>query len=504
MKSKVYYLAIGILLIVGLGFLLLANIGFISLGQPYVVRQGTELYPEEQPVAFVQVNVVPMDRERILEDQTVIVRDGVIERMGPAAEVETPADALVVDGQGGYLMPGLTDMHVHVKEENELLLLLAHGVTTVRDMWGTRGLQLRLGFPDQLEMRSQIQSGELLGPTLYTSGPVMEGEPKTNPMMPVIKSPEQAAASVRQQKSLGYDFIKVYDQLTPEVYAAILQTAEEEDILVVGHAPRKVGLDNILGAGQTTIEHLSGYIDNDAGEYLIAEESLAEYAVMTREAAVWICPTIGVYQKHVAKADLDALESQPEMAFVSPRMKILWRYMFRPGAMGNISYVGDYPARIDEMFTQMTRILHENGVGIILGTDAGNPYVVHGASLLDELDYLVAAGFNPYEALAAGTRNAADSLGRLDEFGTISEGKRADLILLKDNPLEDVTHVRTRLGVMVRGHWFTENDLQTMVAELLQSYSPSLLDRIWPLGLIALGLFMLFRRNVFLSTPNQA
>ena len=101
------------------------------------------------------------------------------------------------------------------------------------------------------------------------------------------------------------------------------------------------------------------------------------------------------------------------MAYVSPRMKILWRRMFRPGAMQNISYQGDYPARIDEIFTRMTGVLHENGVGIILGTDASNPYVVPGVSLLDELDYPVAAGMSPYETLVAGTRNPAEALGRI-------------------------------------------------------------------------------------------
>ncbi len=495
MKKVLYFAAVGILVLGGLVLLVLTNIGLISTRRPYVVREGAGLYPGQGVVAFINVNVVPMDRERVLVDQAVIVREGFIERIGPVAEVEVPVDALVVDGQGGYLMPGLADMHTHIHNENDLLLFVAYGVTTVRDMFGTTGMQLRLGFPDQLEMRAQIQAGELLGPTLYAAGPVMEGEPKTAPMMPVFSSPEEAVASVRQQKAVGYDFIKVYDNLKPEVYEAILRTAGEEELPVVGHAPRQAGLEQTLTSGQRTLEHMSGYIDSDAAAYLVPETRLAEYAAMAREAGVWVCPTIGVYQKHVPDAELATLEERPEMVYVSPAMKFLWRRMFRPGAMRNISYQGDYPARINELFLEMTRVLHENDVSIILGTDVGNPYLVPGVSLLDELEYLVMAGLSPYEALAAGTRNSAEVLDKLAEFGTVSEGKKADLLLLKDNPLEDVSNTRTRQGVMVRGHWFPETELQILLAELVHSYPPTFLDRIWPLGFVVLGLGALFYKN---------
>ena len=151
-------------------------------------------------------------------------------------------------------------------------------------------------------------------------------------------------------------------------------------------------------------------------------------------------------------------------------------------------------------FTQFTLsrhlpVLHENRAGIILGTDAGNPYVVPGASLPDELDYLVVARFSPYEALEAGTRNAVEALGRLHESGTLTEGKWADLIVLKSNPLESVTGVRDRLGVMTRGYWLPEAELQSMLAGLVESYSPTLFDRLWPHSLIALAPLLLFRRQ---------
>jgi imidazolonepropionase-like amidohydrolase len=143
---------------------------------------------------------------------------------------------------------------------------------------------------------------------------------------------------------------------------------------------------------------------------------------------------------------------------------------------------------------KMTRALHEAGAGIILGTDSDNPFLIPGLSLLDELDYLTAAGFTPYEALVSGTRDAASVLGYGDVFGTIAPGKRADLLLLAANPLEDVRHVRQRIGVFASGRWWSEENLQGMLAELAASYRPTLLDRLWPLLLPVAAAALVIKR----------
>jgi imidazolonepropionase-like amidohydrolase len=312
--------------------------------------------------------------------------------------------------------------------------------------------------------------------------------------MPVISNPKQASMSVAWQKQQGYDFVKVYDHLNDQTYQAILSTAQEYELPVVGHAPQQVGLDSVLASGQLTIEHLTGYIDPDTAEFIIPENQLDTYARLSLEAGVWNCPTIGVYQKHVPNESLGKLENQPEMAYISPKMKILWKYMFRPGAMQNISYEGDYPAQIARIYSHMTKVLRDNGAGIIAGTDANNPYVVPGSSLLEELDNLVDAGLSPYETIETATRNAAQALGRLDEFGTITEGKRADLLLVRGNPLQDVSYAQQRTGVMVRGQWLPEQQLQEMLAELAVSHSPTWLERVWPLLFIALGIFLIVRQ----------
>lgn len=226
-----------------------------------------------------------MDGERILKNQTIIIRGGVIEQVGENGEIEIPAGALVIDGHDRYLMPGLVDMHGHVKDANELLLSVANGVTSVRNLWGGEGAVRWMGFPDHLQMRAEIENGALLGPALVTSGPIMEGPPARMPLMSVFSNPAAAAESVARQKGQGYDFVKVYDNLELDVYQAIVAAAQEQQIQVVGHVPRQVGLDAVLASGQLTIEHLTGTIDPDTAELLVPEERLPRSTQPARSAA---------------------------------------------------------------------------------------------------------------------------------------------------------------------------------------------------------------------------
>lgn len=278
MKQILSGLLIGSLFVIGLGLLYLTNTGILSIGKPYIRKLSADLQPAGKTVAFVDVNLIPMDSERLLMGQTVIVRDGIIETIGDSGQVVVPEGAQVINGTGKYLLPGLVDMHVHVEDENDLLLYAANGVTSVRNLWGNTEKKMFMGMPNQLVLREQIKRGEMFGPTIYTSGPIMEGNPATTPLMTVFERPEQAAESVAWQKEQGYDFIKVYDNLSAATYQAILQAAREQEIPVVGHVPFEVGLEAALGSGQVTIEHLSGYNDPDAAEFIIPEEQLAAYA----------------------------------------------------------------------------------------------------------------------------------------------------------------------------------------------------------------------------------
>jgi imidazolonepropionase-like amidohydrolase len=435
-----------------------------------------------------------MDRELVLEDQTVLVRDGLIDTISGSAQNSTPAGAMVIDGRGKYLLPGLVDMHVHIQFEDDLLLWVANGVTSVRNMWGHTGKMLRLGFPDQLALRDQIEQCALFGPTIYTTGPDMEGSPSFHPLAEVFDTLEVAQESVAWQKAQGYDFIKVYDHLSPEVYQAILDAAAEQDMPVVGHVPLAAGLDNALAGEQQTIEHMSGYIDADAAAFIVPADQLDEYAARTREAGVWNVVTLSEYPKSKeTAAGIERLESQPGMAYLTPLWKLLTPFFYKMTADAHIYQGEDYPERIAALNHEMVMALHEAGAGILLGTDAAQSYHIPGFSIHEELALLVEAGLSPYEALEAGTRNAAMVLGKSDEFGTIESGKRADLILLEANPLTDVVNVQKRAGVMLRGRWLAEGQMQTLLEGLVESFRPTLVERLWPLTIIGIAIYLIWR-----------
>jgi imidazolonepropionase-like amidohydrolase len=487
MRKTLVRVLVFLFLFASLGLLYMNNTGILSQGKPYIYRYSAGLPPPAEVTAFVEVNVIPMDSERILPGQTVLVYNGIIETVGNGGQVQVPVEALVVDGRGRYLMPGLVDMHVHIMFENDMLLWVANGVTSVRNMWGHTGKMLRFSFPDHLVLRKQIEQGTMFGPTIYTAGPTMEGSPSFHPLAEVVDTPEAARASVAWQKAQAYDFVKVYDHLSPEVYQAILSAAREHDIPIVGHVPLAVGLDHVLAGGQQTIEHLSGYIDPDSVEFIISKGQLVEYAVKTREASVWNVVTLTEYPRSKETPEgFERLQNQPGTDYYSPAWKLLAPFFYKMSADAHTYPGADYPQRIAALNREMVQALHQADAGILLGTDAAQAYNIPGFSVHEELAMLVEAGLSPFEAIEAGTRNAALVLGHSDDFGTVTEGKRADLLLLDGNPLEDVTNASKISGVMVRGHWLPQGELQSMLDGLKDSFEPSLLERLWPLALCLL------------------
>lgn len=429
--------------------------------------------------AFVDVNLVPMESDAIQEGMTVIVRDNLIDKIGKAAKVRIPKGAIKIDGAGKYLMPGLADMHVHAWSENDLLLYVANGITTIRNMWGS---------PMHLKWKELIANGELLSPSMITAGPLLDGPEPIWEGSVVIETPEQAAKEVASQKQAGYDFIKIYNKLSKEVFDAIIQSAKEHDIPVAGHVPYDVTLEHFMESGVASNEHLTGYremlLADDAPEtddsYLPArikrwkyldESKIPDVVSATLKSGMWICVTLFVNEGFVSPTEAEELFKHPDMKYVDPITLASWdptkdflvkdlkEEDFKAIKKG-ISYLH-----------MLTGALHKAGARILLGTDTPNPFVVPGFSIHQELQNLVDCGMTPYEAIKTGTRNAAEFLGQQDIFGTVEEGKRADLILVEDNPLENVANVAKRAGVMLRGQWFPEEKLQKMLDELVASYS---------------------------------
>jgi imidazolonepropionase-like amidohydrolase len=457
----------------------------ITIVAGYAFAQATgknKVAADNSLIAFVDVNVVPMDGERVLQNQTVVVRNGRITAMGEAKRVRLPNGAVKINGRGQYLMPGLVDMHVHLEyfdRDAQLLLFLAGGVTTVRNMDGRANI---------LEWRKRAADGDLLAPTIFTAGAILEGKLPARADNRVVETPAQAEAAVEEQKKAGYDFIKIYHTLNRENYLAIVAAAKKHGLPVVGHIPRSVGLPEALAAGQTSIEHLEGYADEIEADdsplknerswlkryfaVKVDEAKIRSIADATRRANVWNVPTLVEKRLSALSAnELEARLKQPELKFLPTETADFWSGSNKriTGRMSPEDF-----ARLAEgerARNRLVRLLHDAGARLLVGTDTPNAFVIPGFSVQEELQNFAAAGLTPYQAIKAATKDAAEFLGASNEFGTISVGKRADLILVAGNPLESIHNLKQRTGVMVRGRWLTTGDLQKRLDALAASYA---------------------------------
>lgn len=423
--------------------------------------RGSSAFQKTGTTAFVNVNVVPMDSERTLQNYTVIVRDGRIADMGPAGTLIVPADAARIDGRGKFLMPGLAEMHGHTPSgdfaDAVMFLYVANGVTTVRGM---------LGQPGHLQLRAKTASGEILGPTLYLAGPSFSGSS--------ISSPEQAERRVREQKREGWDLLKVHPGLTMEQYDAMARTASEVGIRFAGHVPADVGLVHAIRMGQETFDHLDGYLQHlDALDQPIDQRRLAEVVRMTRAAGAWVVPTMVLWEHVIGLGDPATQRDWPEMRY--------WPEQARPGVPSIQGWVErqrrmqrdpdfDEAAahRHAENRRRLLAALNDAGVRILLGTDSPQIFSIPGFSIHREMVAMVQAGMTPYEVLASGTKSVGEYFQRHDAFGTVAVGRRADLILVNTNPLRDVRHVADRAGVMVRGRWLPETEIQERLERIAE------------------------------------
>lgn len=435
----------------------------------------------DRVVAFVNVNVIPMDQDRLLIGQTVIVRRDRIVYIGPADKAQVPATALRIPGNGRYLIPGLADMHIHLWKEEAtnlaiLQLLVANGVTTALNMEG---------IPEHLELRRRIAEGRLLAPTLFTTGPYIS----ETSVIKETPTPEEVEREVVAQKLAGYDFIKIHGSFTREAYQRLFQVARREGIRVIGHLPRNLGIQVAFEEHQDMIAHaeeyLNGYFKHDfqapsaltdleaqQNYYARMAEEVAPIARATSKAQVWVTPTLTIFYGIAPQVEgnLRSVLARPEVKYIPPNIySVLWQpgrnqYEKKDKALAPVLKLQS------SLLSKLVRSLQQTGVPLLSGTDSPVCCLVPGFSLHDELKNMVAAGLTPYEALRTSTANPATFLGACEEFGTIAVGKRADLVLLEANPLKDISNTSKQAGVMLRGRWIPDAEIKKMQAQLLDSY----------------------------------
>ncbi|QPC97907.1 amidohydrolase family protein [Qipengyuania soli] len=443
-------------------------------------------------IAFLNVDVVDVASGQIIDGRTVLVEDGLIASIGDK-DTALPPDARRIDATGKFLAPGLADMHTHTwYEDVQLPLDLAFGVTTIREMWGTQST---------LDARKKIESGEMLGPRIVTAGAIVDGDPPIWPGSAVLADPLKARELVAEQKAAGYDFIKTYDELSPEAFAALVEAAREAGMPIAGHIPLAVPIADAAKAGMKSFEHIGAKYESeilrpeidrkmmnwrserfDLGAQLLAGtlsldaiydwDKVRSFARTMVAAGVAATPTLAVDFGFLQTAsEKEARLQRPSSRFSSEKMRANWR---EDRWMKELGWDDITIARLAAFLAGTQRIaaiLYEEGVLILAGTDTGNPFMVHGYSIHEELEELRDAGLGNLGAIRAATINPAKFLGEEGQWGEVRLGARADLVLLAANPLDDVSNYYRIDGVVARGHWLDASEIARMREDGRKAYA---------------------------------
>ena len=435
--------------------------------------------------AIRNATIITMTSAGTVRSGTILVRDGRITAVG--AGVAVPAGTRIIDGTGKYLIPGLADMHTHLFADGdevhdsagpaEIGVMLANGVTAAR---------LMIGTPEQLVLRAAVVDGKVPGPQLWVASPQLTGRASENAI--VVTTPDEARAAVRTSAGAGYDFIKLTLFITKPVYDATIDEARLAGIPVVGHVEPVVGLGPALAAKQQ-IEHLDSFIEGALSDAAPSRVSMTQAGVFgnntwitldfvdnrkldslagaTARSGVFVGPTQNVFNTAFGIGETRAqLEGRPDWRHWPPRL--------RQGYLNAHSRYWD-PTRAPEktearrnryveIRNRLVKAIQDSGGKLIAGSDTPEWFHTYGWGLHRELQALVKAGLTPLQALKTATVNPAEFLGASREWGTIEAGKRADLILLSANPLEDISNTMAIDAVSVGGRWLARAELDAMLA----------------------------------------
>lgn len=418
--------------------------------------------------AIKNVALIPMTTPNtVIENATVVIQDDVIQSINGSI----PPEAQIIDGTGKWLLPGLIDMHVHnladgpylsyptkgpavhFDTQNFMTLYIANGVTTVFELSARA---------EHIGQRNEILRGDIIGPRIALAA-LIDGK---NANMSAT-TPEDGRQTVRIAKGEGYEFIKVYSQLSEATFKAIIDEAQQQGMKVVGHIPNAF-------EGHTEDAFIPHYgLVAHAEEFsnqtdIYTDEEAERFAKMSKKNGTWLIPNLSnlVYIAKQARS-LDSVRNLESFKYVHPLMQSKWIVSNQYNKGSNPERIAMYDELV-EFHKKIIKAFKKEGVPMVAGTDAGTSGIVWGFSLHDELQLLVEAGLTNEEVLRGATHLAAQWLGIDHKVGTIETGKFADLILLDKNPLEHISNTREISGVFVNGQWVDQQQIDRMLLGIEQ------------------------------------
>jgi len=405
------------------------------------------------------VNIIPMTNDTVLWNKTVLIENGFIKKI---SDTNAQDNIKVIDGKGGFLSPGLIDMHMHLWDRYELGLYLANGVTTVRNL---------LGMPMHLEIRDNINSDVLIGPILFTSSPQFTGASDKSVEKKQIHTTIEAKELVRKYKKQGYDYIKTYNRLPQDIFNATIEQSVISEIPIVTHPSFEADYKYHFNPSISTIEHTEDIVQQ-ALENKLDSTKLTSIIQGYASSHQTHCPTLTVFFNitEILNKEEEVLTSE-QAFYINPFIRQI--------------YMGDYEKWIerkanDNTVTKRTndqhlfhieivRKLNEAGVNIVCGTDAGVLNTAPGFSIHQELEFYKLAGMNNYEALKTATVNPSKIYDEFKKFGTVESGKYANLVLTKENPLDNLLALKNPQKVFIKGRLIDE--------KLMEEFKQKAFDR---------------------------
>jgi len=423
-------------------------------------------------------------------DMTVVIIGNRISEIDTTSQIVDPQNSQIIDATGKFLIPGLWDMHVHPDDEQDLGLFIANGVTGIRIMWGSAA---------NFEWRKDREAGKLLAPYMEIASPLIDGPKPFWPGSVSVSSDHEARAAVDTAKVRGADFVKVYTFLPREEFFAIAAEAKKQGIPFAGHVPMSVSALEASNAGMKSIEHLTGVMqacstrseelnkaaERDLEEHLrtgdrlfegaqvhalrsqmfetYSSEKASELFDVFKKNGTWQTPTLTLWRMFSSINDTE-FANDPRLKFVAVRDRQSWN----PATVSKESVAENTALSKDEFQQDLKLVgaMKKAGVGILAGTDTGNPYCIAGFTLHDELQLLVRAGLTPLQALQAATVNPARFLGKEDDFGVLKVGRIANLVLLEANPLDNIANTTKIAAVILDGQFLTRSALDGMLSNV--------------------------------------
>lgn len=462
---------------------------FLCLVLPFTLY-GQVSPNQRTPILIIDhVTVIDSTQSAPQSDVSVVIVGDKIESITSYSRAKRGANAVVVDGTGKFLIAGLWDMHVHALSKNQpdrfFPMFVANGVTGIRDMGGD------LSLKEIAQLKRETTTGARIGPEIYSAGPILEGERPFWPFSLSVKDKAEARRAVSQLVGEGADFLKVYNTLSRDAYLAIASQANEARVPFVGHIPDSISPSEASDLGQKSIEHLWGispYLSsnpdqlkkmsaeaNDADDpkmardlfYQVNQAILSSYD--PKKAAIlfdkflhngtWQTPTLVVLRSYASIHD-PSLRNDPRNGYMPDDLLKFWDSMGGAPDPRN----DEIQLRLFAQDIQIVRAMHSRHVPLLAGTDTPNPYTYPGFSLHEELQLLVSAGLSPTEALRTATLRAAEFLGVQHDFGSVEEGKVANLVLLDANPADDIRNTQKIRAVVLRGKFLDPENLNELLA----------------------------------------